>query len=134
MFHIWVETVLVTPHQHLICATNINRLQSLSRLDNVQCPVSVGSVPNIHVVKSALIIRWQYWCWWRMLETKCVGDNFKMLVTVFTVVVTNILYLLTLASGTNIEILSQTFKNCHQDKVTNIYVALSDCSQANDLR
>ena len=37
-----------------------------------------------------------------MLETKCVGDNFEMLVTVLTVFVTNILYFLTLASGTNI--------------------------------
>ena len=62
---------------------------------------------------------------WRQLWD--VGDG-------LAVVVTNILYLLTLASGTNIEILSQTFKNCHQDKGTNIYVALSDCSQANDLR
>ena len=26
---------------------------------------------------------WQRWhrCWWRMLETKCVGDKFKMLMT-----------------------------------------------------
>ena len=33
------------------------------------------------------------------------------------------LYLSTLASGTNIKILSLTSKNCHQDKVTNNYVA-----------
>ena len=65
-----------------------------------------------------------------MLETKCVGENFEMLVTVLAIFVTNILYLLTLESGaniekivTNIEILSITSKNCHQDKVTNIYVA-----------
>ena len=24
---------------------------------------------------------WWHRCWWRMLETKCVGDTFKMLVT-----------------------------------------------------
>ena len=34
-------------------------------------------------------------CWRRMLETKCVGDNFKMLVTVFAIFVTNIHYLFT---------------------------------------
>ena len=33
-------------------------------------------------------------CWWRMLETKCVGDNSK------------ILYLLALASGTDIQKMS----------------------------
>ena len=32
-------------------------------------------------------------CWWRMLETKCVGDNFKMLATVLTISFTKILYL-----------------------------------------
>ena len=35
-----------------------------------------------------------------------VGDNFQMLVTVLTVFVINILYHLTLASGTNIQKLS----------------------------
>ena len=33
--------------------------------------------------------------WWRMLETKCVDDNFEMLVTVLAVFVTNILCPLT---------------------------------------
>ena len=46
-----------------------------------------------------------------MLETKCVGDNFEILMTVLAIVVsgpwlailvTCTLYLLTLASGTNI--------------------------------
>ena len=32
--------------------------------------------------------------WWRMLETECVGDNFKMLVTVKAILVTNVLYFL----------------------------------------
>ena len=41
-----------------------------------------------------------------MLETKCVGDNFKMLVTVLAILVTNILYLLALASGINIQKMS----------------------------
>ena len=35
--------------------------------------------------------------WRRMLETKYVGDNFEMLVTVLPDFVTNILYLLALA-------------------------------------
>ncbi len=41
-----------------------------------------------------------------MLVTKCVGDNFKMLVTVLAFLVTNIYYLFTLASGTNITVTS----------------------------
>ena len=50
-----------------------------------------------------------------MLETKCVGNNFKMLVTVLAILVTNINYLFTLASGNNIQ-------RCRQDpnSVTNI--------------
>ena len=43
-----------------------------------------------------------------MLETKCVGINFKMLVTVLAILVTNIHYLFTLASGTNIQKMSPT--------------------------
>ena len=41
-----------------------------------------------------------------------VGDNFEMLVTVLTVFVTNILYLLTLASGNNIQKFSPISKFC----------------------
>ena len=41
-------------------------------------------------------------CWRRMLETKCVGNNFEMLVTVLAVYVISILYLLSQALGTNI--------------------------------
>ena len=52
-----------------------------------------------------------------MLETKCVCDNFEMLVTFLAVFVANILYLLALATCTKnvitIEILILTFKNCH---------------------
>ena len=39
----------------------------------------------------------------RMLGTNCVGDNFEMLVTVLTIFVFNILYLLTLVLWTNIQ-------------------------------
>ena len=56
-------------------------------------------------------------CWWRMLETKCIGDNFEMLVTVLAIFENN-----RPKDVTNIEILSLTSKNCHQDKVT-IYEA-----------
>ena len=68
--------------------------------------------------------------WWRILETKCVGDNFEMLVTVLAVSVNNIRYLLTEASGTNNQKMSPiskfwslTSNNCHQDKVTNIHLS-----------
>ena len=70
-----------------------------------------------------------------MLETKCVDDNLKMLVTVLAISVTNILYFITLASGTNIQKmspninfvanilkLSPTVSHQHQN-VTNMTVA-----------
>ena len=41
-----------------------------------------------------------------MFETKCVGDNYKMLVTVLAILVTKIHYVLPLVSGTKISILS----------------------------
>ena len=61
-------------------------------------------------------------CWWQMLETKRVGDNFKMLVTVLAISVINILYLLILALGTsNVGPIS---RRCHQHHdVTNMIVA-----------
>ena len=56
---------------------------------------------------------------------ECVAENFKILVTVLTVFVTNIMYLLIKASGINIEISSLTPENCYQHSlVTNIYVVL----------
>ena len=63
-------------------------------------------------------------CWWRMLETNCIGDNFEMLVTVLTVLVTNILNRLKLASGTIIQKMSPISKFCrqHWKIVTNIYI------------
>ena len=58
-----------------------------------------------------------------MLETKCVGDNFQMLVTVWALFVAKILYLLTLASSINIQKMSPISKFSHQHPlVTNIYV------------
>ena len=60
-----------------------------------------------------------------MLETKCVRDNFEMLVTVLAVFVPNVLYLSTLAFGTNIRKMPPISKFRHQDPkiVINIYVA-----------
>ena len=74
---------------------------------------------------------WLYRCRWRMLETKCVGDNFKMLVTVFAISFTHILYLLTLASGTNIQKMSPRSKFCRQNSkiVTNYKSPTSQCHQ-----
>ena len=57
---------------------------------------------------------WLHRCWWRMLTTNCVGDNYKMLVTVLAILVTNIHYLFTLASGTNIQKMSPTSQNRDQ--------------------
>ena len=60
-------------------------------------------------------------CWWRMLESKCVGVKFKVLVTVLTILVRNNHYLFTWASGTNIRKMSPTSKFSHQHRqiVTN---------------
>ena len=52
-------------------------------------------------------------CWRRnVLATKCVGENFEMFATVSAVFVTNILYLLTLASGSNNQKMSPISKFC----------------------
>ena len=66
-----------------------------------------------------------------MLETKCVRDNFEMLVTVFAIFVTNILYLSTLSSGTNIQKMSPISKFYHQHPkiITNIKSPTSTCHQ-----
>ena len=48
-----------------------------------------------------------------MLETKCVGDNIELLVTVLAVFVINIFYLLTLALDTNNQRMSPISKFCH---------------------
>ena len=55
---------------------------------------------GFEIILSIIIIRLHRY-WWRMLETKYVDDNFEMLVTVLADFITNILYLLALASGTN---------------------------------
>ena len=49
-------------------------------------------------------------CWWRMLLTKCVDYNYKMLVTVLAFLVIKIRYLFTEPSGTNIQ-------QCHQHRI-----------------
>ena len=60
----------------------------------------------LNMLNLKMIIR-LHRCWWRMLETKYVGDNFEMLVTVLAVFVTNILYILALVQPS-------TTKRCHQ--------------------
>ena len=49
-----------------------------------------------------------------MLMTKCVDDNYKMLVTIFASLVANIQYLDTLASGINNQNMSSLSKFWHQ--------------------
>ena len=67
-------------------------------------------------------------CLWRLLETKSAGGNYKTLVTVLDI--TNIHYLFTLASGTNIQRMLPTSKFCHQHPkiVTNITMTLTSLS------
>ena len=57
-------------------------------------------------------------CWRQMLWTKCADDNFEMLVTLMTAFITYYLYLWTVATCTdedviNIEILSPTWSHQH---------------------
>ena len=61
---------------------------------------------------------------------KCVGDNIKVLVTRLAILVTNIHYLFTLASGTNIQRMLPTSKFCHQHPkiVTNFTMTLTSLS------
>ena len=40
---------------------------------------------NNHLTYLILLNNWLHRCWWRMLETKCVDDNYKTLVTVLAV-------------------------------------------------
>ena len=81
----------------------INRFQEQKTIQD-----SVGSnISGLNHIISGRLHR----CWWRMLETKCVGDNFKMLVMIL---VTNILYLLKWASGTIIQKMSPRSLFCRQ--------------------
>ena len=56
--------------------------------------------------------------WWRMLGMKCVVDNFKMLVTFLAILVTNVHYLFTLATDTNIQTMSPRSEFFHQHPKT----------------
>ena len=51
-------------------------------------------------------------CWWRIMETKWVDDNLKIMLTALSIMVTNIHYSLKLPLGTNN--VGSTFKRCHQ--------------------
>ena len=76
-------------------------------------------IDEIHLFR--LIVRFLRWhrYWWRMLETKCVGDNFEMFVTVSAILVTIIQKIWPLS------------KFCHQHPqiVTNIKSPSSTCHQ-----
>ena len=65
---------------------------------------------------------------WRILVTKFVGDSFKMLVTVLSFWATNINYLFTKASVTNIQKMSLISKFSHEI-VTNLETSTSRCHQ-----
>ena len=74
---------------------------------------------NNHLTYLILLNNWLHRCWWRMLETKCVDDNYKILVTVLALwsklLIANIHFLFTLASGANIWKSLPTSKLCHQN-------------------
>ena len=82
------------------------------RIFGKSCPVSVrstGQGQDTAVVTS-------------MLETKCIGDNYNMLVTTL---ITNTNYLFTLASDTSIQKMSSTSKFSHQhhcDRISSSYM------------
>ena len=57
-------------------------------------------------------------CWWRMLETKFVGESYKMLVTVLAILVTNIHFFLFINSG-----------HQHSTSVTNLKWPTSRCHE-----
>ena len=69
---------------------------------------------DIHSMLSLHSFLGLHQCWWRMLETICVDDNCKMLVTVLIISVTNVHYLFKLSSDTNIQKMSLTWKFCRQ--------------------
>ena len=54
-----------------------------------------------------------------MLDTKDVGDNYKMLVTVLVILVININYLFTLVSGTNIQRMAIEIRDYQHLKLIN---------------
>ena len=58
-----------------------------------------------------------------ILETKCDGDNFEMLVTILAVFVTNVLDFLTQTSGTNIQKDVTNIEKYHQHKVISIQLS-----------
>ena len=62
---------------------------------------SMESLKGFQTDLFGLPSNWWHRCWWRMLETKCVGDNYKRLVTVLALLITNIhCHRFTLASPT----------------------------------
>ena len=53
-------------------------------------------------------------CWWRIITTKCVGDNYTILMTVLSILITNIYYIFTLMySVNNIHKSSRTLGHQH---------------------
>ena len=68
-----------------------------------------------------------------MMETECVDDNFEMLMTVF-VFVTNILYILTVVSGTTIQKIQPLLKFFHQHSKISANINLAPTSNKCCLR
>ena len=85
---------------------------------SAETSITSDSFPKVG--KSKLNSEWKlirnrlHRCGWRMLATKSVGDNHKMLLTVLTILITNIHYLFTMASRPTIQKILLTLKFSHQ--------------------
>jgi len=114
LFVIWVQKRVELVPQHLLMTNEamrdigvINSWLLLSEILTIQLLVYISwyqlwTFDHWYIDTKCGLHR----CWWWMLGTKCVGDYFKMLVTVLTFLVTNTQYLFTLVSGTNIREIS----------------------------
>ena len=98
------------------------QFQITQRCILIQLHSESGSKTRIRITRSKIaIFRWilnysksismLYRCWWRMLESKCVGDNYKILVTVFVILGSNIHYFLLWRRP-------PTFERCHQYRIS----------------
>ena len=45
--------------------------------------IPISTRMKLYTIEFFKLQCWLHRCWWRMLETKCVGDNFAMLATDF---------------------------------------------------
>ena len=114
-----LATRYVTKFVILSPKINWKLIQMYRRASSTGFPslITIFSAPNyldVYNNKAAILVSslQLHQCWWRMLETNCVGDNFRILVTVLAILITNIHFLLGLASSKP-SVKSST-SQCHQ--------------------